>query len=438
MATLCIGALLLVGCGGSVSDNEWTLEGVSPDQQHLVVSTLFGGVASGCTRFEGWELTETEDAIEIKARLWRQRAPSDCTSEGVVETLQVDLDRPLGDRELVGCGADDCRSTAVGGGNTSVGQVVVSGEAVVVADENSLDAYSPSGELITEIPGSTSGEMMSAGGSVVVRNDRQGFAIATNARSGEELWRTPGWLASVQREAVYLCRGQDSDGLTAVDATTGTGLWSTDLACQSLVVHEESLTVVGIDRLVDGGHRVTVVEAQTGAVLADEAIFDGVDDQVTGFDGAVAVGASTVVAGPQADLVVLSSDGTELDRRQQRLGGPLGVAGGVAILGSHDRLGGYDLVGAAPLWTVSVNAHTSVSVSNGSVWVLDQTGAEVLRLDPLTGDALWSTPIGVTTRFDVAGDTARSYILTTQAIVAVDTETGSLRWSRHRPYAPEN
>jgi len=424
--------------GGSVGNNEWTLEGVSPDQQHLVVSTLFGGVASGCSRFEGWEVNESEDSVEINARLWRQRFPSGCTDEGVVELLQVDLDRPLGDRELVGCGVDDCRGTVVDGGNLFVGQVVAAGNAIAVADESGLDAYGLSGELVAEFAGATSGEVLSIGDGRVVRNDRAGAATAVDLLSGEEIWRASGWVAAADEGVVYVCRGQDSDGLTAVDAESGADLWETELACESLVVHSDLLTVVGHDPDVDGGHRVTVVDAATGELVSDDALFDGIDDQVTGFDGAIAVGSNTITAGPQANLVVLADDGTELARQPDGLGVPMGEAGGIVILGSHDQLAAYDAVAQSELWALGTEAFTSVSVDDGSVWILDRGVGEVSRLAPRTGDALWSTSIGATTSFDVAGNADTVFILTTQALIAVDNDTGEIRWSEHRPYEPAN
>jgi len=434
----CGASILTADGGGSVGENEWSLEGVSLDGQHLVVSTLFGGVASGCSRFEGWEVNESEDSVEISVRLWRLSAPSDCTDEGVVELLQVDLDRPLDDRELVGCGVDDCRGTVVDGGNLFVGHVVASGDAVAVADESGLDAYGPSGELLTEDAGAIPGEMLAIGDGMVVGNDRNGAAIAIDLLAGEEIWRTTGWIAAANVGVVYVCRGQDSDGLTAVDAATGADRWETALPCESLVVHDDLLTIVGHDPNVDGGHRVTVVDAASGELVAESELFDGIDDRVTGLDGAIAVGLKTITSGPQANLIVLGSDGTELAREADGLGVPLGEAGGVVILGSYDRLAGYDIAEASELWTQNIDAFSSVSVDNGSVWRLDRADGVVSRLDARTGGVLWSTSIGATTSFDATGDGDTAYILTTQAVIAVDNATGSLRWSAHRPYEAAN
>lgn len=440
---LVLGAVLLAACGestivdragGSVDDTGWTLEGSSPDGQHLLVSALFGGVASGCARFEGWEVTELDDVVEINARLWQQHAPSECTDEGVVEVLQVDLDQPLGDRQLVGCGEDDCRTTVTSGGHVTVGQVVAGSNAVAVADESGVDAYSASGELLAEVVGTSSGKVLAIGNQALVRNDPSGSAVAVDLASGEAIWQTTGWVSAASGDVVYVCRGQDSDGLTAVDAATGEDLWTTDLPCESLVAHDDLLTVVGHDPNVDGGHRLVIVDATTGEPISDEALHDGYDDRVAGFEGAIAVGSNTIATGIQANLVVLSEDGTELARQPRGLGRPLGEAEGVAILGAHDRTVGYDLDQQAELWTLGGDAFSTISVAGGSVWLLDRSGGTVSRLDPRTGQALWATPIGVTSSFDTTTNNTTTYVVTTQALVAVDNASGEILWSEHRPY----
>lgn len=446
-AWLLLGACLLVACGGSaisgvaggsVGNNEWVLEGASPDGRHLLVSTLFGGVASGCARFEGWEVAESEDEVEINARLWRQRAPSDCTDEGVVELLQVDLDRPLGDRWLVGCGVEDCHGISGNGSYLSVGQVVAASSGVAVLDQSGLDAYRVDGELVAEIAGAGYGKMLPVGDEAVVRNDLGGDSVAIDLSSGEELWRTSGWIAASSGGVVYLCRGQDSDGLTAVDSVSGEDVWVTDLPCEFLVSHGDLLTIVGNDPNVDGGHRLIVVDAATGKQLSNETFLDGYDDQVEAFEGAIAVGSDTIATGIQANLVVLADDGRELVRQPKGLGYPMGEAEGIVILGAHDRAIGYDVAEQSEVWSLDIDAFSAVSVADGSVWLLDQASGAVSRLDPRTSETLWTSPVGLTTSFDVAGDADTAYVLTTQALVALDNTSGEIRWFKHRPYAVDD
>ncbi len=436
-AWLLLGTVLfVVACGGSVDDNDWTLEGVSPDGRHLLASTFFGGVASDCTRFEGWEVAESEEAVEIRARLWRRRAPSGCTDDGAVELLQIDLDEPLGDRPLVGCGQEDCRASVNQSTEALIGQVVAASSTVAVAGDSELDAYGHGGELLAEVAGASSGDVLAIGDDAVVRNERSGTAVAVDLSTGEEIWRTPGWVTAASEGVVYVCRGQDADGLTAVDATTGEQRWATDLLCQSLVSHGELLTILGHDSNVDGGHRLAILDATTGKVLSDEPILDGYDDQVTGFERAIAVGANTIATGFQANLVVLDENGTELARQPSGLGYPMGQADDVAIIGGHDQAVGYDPAEQSELWTIDVDALSTISVADESVWSLDQLGGTVTRLDPKSGRALWTTSVGLTSSFDVAGHGDTAYILTTQALIAVDNKSGEIQWSVHRPYEP--
>lgn len=420
--------------GGSVNDTEWSLQGVSPDGSHLLVSTLFGGVASDCTRFEGWEVVESGESVEITARLWERRAPAGCTDEGVVESLQVDLEQPLGDRDLVGCGADNCLSVGDDGGMAAVGQIVVGTETIAVGDQLGIVGYDATGEPVAAVSGSTSGRFSAVDGDVAVRNDRDGNAVAVELSAGTELWRTRGWLAATSGDVAYVCRGQDSDGLTAVDSMTGADLWTTDLPCEPLVDHGDLLHVIAYDENVDGGQRLVVIDATTGAAIMDEPLDDGIDDRVGGLDGAIAAGANTVVAGPQADLIVLGPDGTELAREPTSLGVPIGNADDVPILVQQDRVRAFDVAELSELWELRTDGFTTVAVDAGSAWLLDRPAGTISRLDPETGEPLWSTSIGFTTAFDASARDGVAYVVTTQALIAIDNDDGSILWSQHRPY----
>ena len=329
------------------------------------------------------------------------------------------------------------RATIAEDGNLFVGQVVAASDAVGVTDSSGLDGYDLMGQLVSETPGATQAQLIALDKSTAVFNERDGMAIAVDLLSGEQVWQTTGWVANaddstVSGDAVYLCRGQDSDGLTAVDAATGEDLWETSHFCSSPVSHGELVTVVSHDPNVDGGNRVTVVDAATGELVSDEALFDGIDDQVNGFDYAIAVGTNTVTAGTQADLVVLAQDGTELARQTERLGTPLGQADGVAIFGSHEHVLAYDVTEQTKLWTLDIDAFSQVAIDNSSILVLDRANGTVSRLDASTGEPRWTTPIGATTGFAAAATAETAYILTTQALIAVDNTTGEVVWSEHR------
>ncbi len=101
---------------GWVSNNGWQLDAMSIDGTTLTVSTNFGGVASGCTRFEEWTWSESDDRVDIEARLWQAIAPQACTSDGAFESLTIQLEQPLGNRDLTGCGEPECLPTVARAG----------------------------------------------------------------------------------------------------------------------------------------------------------------------------------------------------------------------------------------------------------------------------------------------------------------------------------
>lgn len=111
-----VAVALLVGCSGGILPTRWTettapwrLE-AEPDGPVLLVRAEFGG--SSCTRFVGWEVDESDAAVEIAAIVERSDA-RECTADLVLERAQLTLDAPLGDRVLRGCeptgGVGDCR-----------------------------------------------------------------------------------------------------------------------------------------------------------------------------------------------------------------------------------------------------------------------------------------------------------------------------------------
>lgn len=114
-------ALLLSGCTqAEIGRSEWILEDVSADEQELRVAVFSGH--SSCMDFERIEVTEDEHQVEIRGYA-RHDGSDACTDDHVTHAVQVELDAPLGDRALVGCGGDlrfeswdhdpeiDCRRT---------------------------------------------------------------------------------------------------------------------------------------------------------------------------------------------------------------------------------------------------------------------------------------------------------------------------------------
>ncbi len=428
-------AVTASGCGalgGSVGPNDWTLIGATPDEQHLLVTTLFGGVSSGCTRWEGWEVDESSDRVEIKALLWTKRFPGGCTDEGITETTEIDLAEPLGDRDLVGCGADDCASGDLSPwlGSREINAVVTPG-GVAVATAEGVQWISTDGEVVWVMEGSTGGLLAIA--DVLVGYDGR-YTTGYDPRTGAELWQVEGSTAAAGNGTVYLCRGIDAEIVAAFDAATGAEQWSAEAPCDHVVPGDGVLTIVTGDRTVDGGYELLLVDPLTGDLLLRRVFDDGVDDQVTGFDGAVLAGDRIVIAGQQADLVVLGSDGQELLRRQDGIGRPIGVVDGVVIVAAHDRVVTVDPITGETIWTSQEFTRLSVSVSDDALWSLDASTSSVSRLDPHSGEPLWTAPIGVTNGIDVAANGTVAYVASTLAVIALDMATGELQWWQHLPY----
>lgn len=82
----------------------WALQAVD-DQQVTIVVAVLGD--PDCERFDGTEVTEDADGVELRAYV-RVRVPADdeeliCESSAVLEPTTVELAQPLAARQLTGC-----------------------------------------------------------------------------------------------------------------------------------------------------------------------------------------------------------------------------------------------------------------------------------------------------------------------------------------------
>jgi len=426
-------AVVVSGCGGSVASNDWTMVGMTPDERHLLITTLFGGVASGCTRWEGWEVEESEERVDVRALLWRKSFPSGCTDEGVTETIEVDLSEPLGSRDLAGCGSDDCGRIEPESwfGSWEV-DAATSQDGVVVANAGALWSFGNDGAVMwTHDPGAR--QLLQATSDVVVAYDGQ-RTKAYDTSTGVEIWQADGFIVADDEGTVYVCRSEDAEVLAAVDIETGAERWQANRPCGYSAVRGDLITIVAIDRDVDGGHELLLVDTSTGDVILRKTLDDGIDDQVNGFEGVVLAGDQVVIAGQQADLVVLGSDAEELVRRPARLGTPIGVADDLVIVATHDRVAAINPTNGETAWESQALNRDSLAVSEDTLWSLHAQTGSVSRLDPETGNPMWTTPVGLSSGFDVAASPSTAYVATSLAIVALDTSTGEVKWWQHLPF----
>ena len=104
--------LILSSCGlvstWTETAHDWAVTGMNDNSLTLVVAVG----SSRCERLEGMELTETATEVTITAVVSEKDARqgifgTDCTADLVVETVEVGLERPLGNRSLTGCAPGD-------------------------------------------------------------------------------------------------------------------------------------------------------------------------------------------------------------------------------------------------------------------------------------------------------------------------------------------
>lgn len=97
-------AVMVTGCG-SVERAEWVL--TEPAGGPTLELAVFAGNRS-CLAFDRAEVvSEDESRVEVHGLV--EYDGGDCTDDWGAETVTLELEEPLEDRELVGCTADDLR-----------------------------------------------------------------------------------------------------------------------------------------------------------------------------------------------------------------------------------------------------------------------------------------------------------------------------------------
>ncbi|MFF2267396.1 hypothetical protein ACFVTZ_03970 [Cellulosimicrobium cellulans] len=98
--------MALAACGDSASsrDGEWEVSGKLDRSRSTVPIRVAYGPA--CEQFGGVDVEEDAERVKITVRLVIQDpgGGAACSDVGVSEEVDVELDQPLGDRELTGPG----------------------------------------------------------------------------------------------------------------------------------------------------------------------------------------------------------------------------------------------------------------------------------------------------------------------------------------------
>lgn len=435
VASLVLSGCSVLGVGGSAGPNEWWLTGTTPDGQQLLVTSVFGGVASGCSRWEGWEVDASAEQVEITGLLWQQHRPTGCTDDGASRTLLLELDAPLGERALEGCRRDDCRTESfphwLGG---HVAEIMTAENGVVVSDGATLRSFDSDGLLQWETAAAWGSQLVGTS-EVVVTPDESGV-VARDFMSGDRLWSSPGYPILAAEGVVATC---DDDQIRGLDATSGVERWTVSAPCGPAATTGTTVAMVVNDQAVDGGHQLMMFDILDGEVAVQRALEDGVDDRVAAFSGVLASGSRFVVAGTQADMVVLDTAGTEVQRVSSVEGHLVGVTDNVAVLTTHDTVTGVDLDGGKALWTQSTGPSMSWALAGSAVLVLDGPAGELSRVDAQTGQPTWSTRVGSSTGLAAStGSSGLIYAQTVLTLLLIDEGSGEIiSWSSTPPEADE-
>lgn len=102
-AVCALGVAVLAGCEAGEPQRlrvEWVL--LAQDGPDLEVAVFAGG--STCIDVDEVEVDESTEAVEVRAFVQRTRGA--CSEDFGVRPTTVELEEPLGDRELVGCAGD--------------------------------------------------------------------------------------------------------------------------------------------------------------------------------------------------------------------------------------------------------------------------------------------------------------------------------------------
>ncbi|MBJ7308311.1 MAG: hypothetical protein JHC63_10700 [Acidimicrobiia bacterium] len=97
---------MLLTAGGCSSDAQRTVAPVHWDLNAIIEPTTLRIASyigsSSCDAFDSFKVVETDDQVEITV-LVSSKQPGPCTMDMRIESIDVVLAEPLGERELTGC-----------------------------------------------------------------------------------------------------------------------------------------------------------------------------------------------------------------------------------------------------------------------------------------------------------------------------------------------
>ena len=130
---------LLLGCGGPRAA-AWVVQAPVGPNATFVPVTVFVG-SSSCNRIDSVEVDETEGTVSITAKVRRSSGgDGGCTADMSAVAVAVDLNEPLGQRRLDGCGTPpgylggrrDCRLPITPGDSSTSSSVAPTDPLAVI------------------------------------------------------------------------------------------------------------------------------------------------------------------------------------------------------------------------------------------------------------------------------------------------------------------
>lgn len=253
----------------------WDLIGSSPDGRLLTLATTGGG----CSSFRGWVSEEDADGVHVEAR-WEHTGGEVCAAILLGDQMTLRLGEPLGDRQLTGCGRDDCLSEPDDSDDQHVGptnQVSVADDVVVVTGHDTVWSIAPSDGTV-RWERARDGYWSWAVDGMVLRYDHLDRIEMVDASTGETRWDADGvTLAGVDGDEVVVCPREQVDvpheeresfrGALSLD--DGSWLWRDDEAScttDSIGQDEPDVPEVDLDPVLVGRGLAVDLAARDGVV----------------------------------------------------------------------------------------------------------------------------------------------------------------------------
>lgn len=411
----------------------WHLVGSSPDGRLLDLVT-FGG----CTDFVGWTTTEDADTVTVEAR-WEPDDGGACRAILLTESLRLELDAPLGDRELVGCQRPDCTATddadalaGIGGPGT----VLADATTVVVDDGLRRWAVASDGTPVWDGAGGGWPELSDG---VLVEHDFDRTITALDVTTGETAWQLDGSTRGpVVGDLVVVCPPEQAGDpppferfVGAVSLADGTERWRVeDEGCFSDSYATDGDVIAAVDLGPGGG------DGEDAGVMVLRDVVDGtVRHEVPLGSGATPTGPTAfdggfAVAELDGDLYVVDADTGELGRHPDAGGSIVTAVGGVLLVQRGEEVVAVDASDGSDLWRHPQpwDRLPPWAAADDALFRGDGPAGELHRVDPVDGSTIWTAEVGRSPGVAVAEHDGVVYAATSTALTAVDAATGEHRW----------